>query len=204
MQYCSLQLQTLPPSPVTSRMECCFCFGSISSFFLELFLHWSPVAYWVPAELGSSSFSVLSFCLFLLFWGSQGKLFMGFSLASCCKLIDLGVWVYFWAFCPVQLIYNSLLVPFIVVVTVQSLSHVQLYALPWTAARQVSLSFTVSQSLLKLTSIESVMPPNHLILCFCFSFALNLPQNQGLSSELTLHIRCPKYWSFSIFKVDFL
>ena len=66
------------------------------------------------------------------------------------------------------------------------------------------LSFTISQSLLKLMSIESVMPSNHLILCFCFSFALNLPQNQGLSSELTLHIRCPKYWSFSIFKVDFL
>ena len=46
-----------------------FCFGSISSFFLELFLHWSPVAYWAPTDLGSSSFSVLSFCLFILFMG---------------------------------------------------------------------------------------------------------------------------------------
>ena len=47
----------------------CFCFGSIPSFFLELFLHWSPVAYWAPTNLGSSSFSVLSFCLFILFMG---------------------------------------------------------------------------------------------------------------------------------------
>ena len=61
MQYCSLQHQTLLPSPVTSTTGCCFCFGSIPSFFLELFLHWSPVAYWAPTGQGSSSFSVLSF-----------------------------------------------------------------------------------------------------------------------------------------------
>ena len=54
---------------ITSTTGCCFCFGSIFSFFLELFLHWSPVAYWAPANLGSSSFSVLSFCLFILFIG---------------------------------------------------------------------------------------------------------------------------------------
>ena len=46
IQYCSLQHQILPPSPVTSTAGCCFCFGSVSSFSLELFLHWSPVAYW--------------------------------------------------------------------------------------------------------------------------------------------------------------
>ena len=51
-QYCSLQHRTLLPSPVTSTTGCCFCFGSISSFFLELFLHWSPVAYWAPTNLG--------------------------------------------------------------------------------------------------------------------------------------------------------
>ena len=60
-------------SPVISPGGCCSCFGSISSFFLELFLHWSPVAHWAPNDLGSSSFSVLSFCLFILFMGSQGK-----------------------------------------------------------------------------------------------------------------------------------
>ena len=69
MQYCSLQHQTLLLSPVTSTTEYCFCFGAIPSFFLELFLHWSPVAYWAPNDLGSSSFGILSFCLFILFMG---------------------------------------------------------------------------------------------------------------------------------------
>ena len=75
MQYCCLQHQTWLPSPVTSTAGCCFCFGSVSSFFLELFLHWSPVAHWAPTDLGSSSVSVLSFCLFILF--------MGFSRQEC-------------------------------------------------------------------------------------------------------------------------
>ena len=67
MQYCSLQHRILLLSPVTPTTGCCFCFGSIPSFFLELFLHSSPVAYWAPIDLGSSSFSVLYFCLFILF-----------------------------------------------------------------------------------------------------------------------------------------
>ena len=69
MQYCSLQHWTLFPSPITSTTGCCFCFGSVSSFFLELFLHLSPTAYWAPTNLGRSFFSVLSFCLFILFMG---------------------------------------------------------------------------------------------------------------------------------------
>ena len=69
MQYCSLQHRTLLLSPDTSTIGYCFCFGSIPSFFLELFLHWSPVAYRAPTDLGSSSFSILSFCLFILFVG---------------------------------------------------------------------------------------------------------------------------------------
>jgi len=66
-QYCSLQHQALLLSPVTSTTGCCFCFGSISSISLELFLHSPLVAYWVPIDVGNSSFSVLSFCLFILF-----------------------------------------------------------------------------------------------------------------------------------------
>ena len=66
MQYCSLQHQTSLPSPVTSTTRCC-CFGSVCSFFLEFFLHWSPVADCAPTDRGSSSFSVLCFCLFILF-----------------------------------------------------------------------------------------------------------------------------------------
>ena len=69
MQYCSLQHWTLLLSPVTSTAGCCFCLDSICSFFLKLFLHWSPVAYWAPTDLGNSSFTVLSFCLFILFMG---------------------------------------------------------------------------------------------------------------------------------------
>ena len=75
MQYCFLQHRTLLPSPVISTTGYCFCFGSIPSFFLELFLFWSPVAYWMPTDLGSSSFSILSFCLFMLF--------MEFSRQEC-------------------------------------------------------------------------------------------------------------------------
>ena len=69
IQYWYLQHQTLLLSPVISITGCCFCFGSVSSFFLELFNHCSPVAYWAPTYLGSSSFSVLSFCLFILLMG---------------------------------------------------------------------------------------------------------------------------------------
>ena len=68
-QYHSLQHQTLLLSAVPSTTGCHFSFGSIPSFFVELFLHWSPVAYWAPTDLGSSSFSVLSFCFFILFMG---------------------------------------------------------------------------------------------------------------------------------------
>ena len=72
MQYCSLQHRTLLPSPVTSTTRCHFCSGSVSSCFLELFLHWSPVAYWAPTNL-SSLFSVISFWIFILFTGFSGK-----------------------------------------------------------------------------------------------------------------------------------
>ena len=69
---------------------------------------------------------------------------------------------------------------------------------PWTAARQASLSFTISQSLLKLISIESVMPSNHLILCRPLLLLPSIfPSIRVFSNELALHIRRPKYWSFS-------
>ena len=86
MQYCSLQHQTLLPLPVTPQLGVFFlllfvwfhfCFASISSFFLELFLHSSPVTYWAPTDLGSSSFSVISFCLFILY--------MGFLIQEYCS-----------------------------------------------------------------------------------------------------------------------
>ena len=83
--------------------------------------------------------------------------------------------------------------------SVQLLSCVQLFATPWTTARQASLSITNSQSLLKLMSIESVMPSNHLILCSPLLLLPSVfPSIRVFSNESGLCIRWPKYWSFSI------
>ena len=82
--------------------------------------------------------------------------------------------------------------------SVQSLSHVRLFVTPWTAARQASLSITNSQSLLKLMSIESAMPFNHLILCRPLLLPSILPSIRVFSNESVLCIRWPKYWSFSL------
>ena len=80
---CSLQHQTLLPSPLTSTTGCCFCFGSVSSLVLELFLYCSLVAYWAPTDLGSSSFSFVSFCLFILFMRfSRQKYWSGLPFRS--------------------------------------------------------------------------------------------------------------------------
>ena len=82
--------------------------------------------------------------------------------------------------------------------TIQSLSHDRLFVTPWTAALQASLSITNSQSLLKLMSIESVMPSNHLILCHtCLLPPLTFPSIRVFSSESTLPIRWPEYWTFN-------
>ena len=81
--------------------------------------------------------------------------------------------------------------------SVQSLSHVQLYVTPWIVARQASLSVTNSQSSLRLTSIESVMPSSHFILCRPLLLLPPIPPSiRVFSNELTLRMRWPKYWSF--------
>ena len=82
--------------------------------------------------------------------------------------------------------------------SVQLLSHVRLFATPWAAACQASLSITNSQSLLKLMSFESVMPSNHLIVCHPLLLPPSIFINiRVFSNELVLCIRWPKYWSFS-------
>ena len=82
--------------------------------------------------------------------------------------------------------------------SVQALSRVRLFATPWIAARQASLSITNSQSSLKLMSIESVMPSSHLVLCRpLLLLPLIPPSLRVFSNESTLHMRWPKYWSFS-------
>ena len=82
--------------------------------------------------------------------------------------------------------------------SIQSLSCFRLFVTPWTAVHQASLSITKSQSLLKLMSIESMMPSNHLILWHPLLLPPSIfPSIRVFSSELVLHIRWPKYWSFS-------
>ena len=82
--------------------------------------------------------------------------------------------------------------------SVQSLSHVQLFTTPWTAACQASLSITNSWSLLKLMSFELVMPSNHLILCHPLLLPPSIfPSIMVFSNELVLCIRWSKYWSFN-------
>ena len=81
--------------------------------------------------------------------------------------------------------------------SVQSLSRVQLFATPWTAAHQASLSITNSRSLLKPMSVELVMPSNHLILCHPLLPPSIFPSISIFSNESVLRIRWPKYWSFS-------
>ena len=85
------------------------------------------------------------------------------------------------------------------VVVVQPLSHFRLFAIPWTAARQTSLSFTISQSLVKLMSIELMMPSNHLVLCRPILLLPTVfPRITVFSNEPILRIRWPKNWSFNI------
>ena len=82
--------------------------------------------------------------------------------------------------------------------SVQSLSRVRLFVTPWIAAHQASLSITNSRSSLRLTSIKSVMPSSHLILCRPFLLLPLIPPSIRIfSNESTLHMRWPKYWSFS-------
>ena len=82
--------------------------------------------------------------------------------------------------------------------SVQSLSHVRLFATPWIAARQASLSITTSWSSLRLMSIESVMPSSYLILCWSLLLlSLIFPRIRVFSNEPVLHISWPKYWNFS-------
>ena len=93
LQYCSLQNCTLLPSAVTSTTGRCFHFGSASPFFLELFLHSSPVAYWAPTDLSNSSFSVTSFAFSYCSWGSQDKN----TEVVCHSLLQ---WIMFCLNCP--------------------------------------------------------------------------------------------------------
>ena len=129
------------------------------------------------------------------------------SLNSQCKWLQILHWglSYKWQFDFEE---NSQFC--FAVVIVQLLNHASVFATPWTPAHQASLSFTISWSLLKCMSIELVMPSNHLIRCRPLLLLPSIFCNiRVFSSELALHIRWPKYWSFSFSislsnKYDFL
>ena len=108
-------------------------------------------------------------------------------LCSETQIGILGIWASAW----------KTQIAVVAVVVVQLLSCVQLFASPWTEAHQASLSFTISWSLLKLMSIESVTPSNHLILCCPLLLPSIFPSIRVFSNESALHIRWPKYGSFS-------
>ena len=113
-------------------------------------------------------------------------LFLGFPFCS------VGPYIQFYASIRLLEYYSF------VISSVQSLSHVWLFATPWTAEQQTSLSFINSQSLLKLMLTESVMPSNHLILCHPLFLPSSIfPSIRVFSNESALRIRWPKYWSFS-------
>ena len=96
-----------------------------------------------------------------------------------------------------KLCYNILIIIPYQFSSVQSLSPIRLFVIPWIAARQASLSITISQSSLRFMSIESVMPSSHLILCPLLILPSTFPNIRVFSNESALHIRWPKYWSFS-------
>ena len=210
---------TLLSWPDTSTTEHHFCFDPAASFFLELLviaLHSYPVAYWTPSGRGLGRELIFWCHIFLPFHTLQGvlvaRILEWFAIPSSSGLLfvralhcDPSVWggpawhtsaslSYVGSFAMARL-WSLYLVQFS---SVQSLSHVQLFATPWTAAHQASLSITNSQSLLKLMSIELVMPSNHLILCHSLLLLPSIfPSIRVFSNESVLHIRWRKYWSFS-------
>ena len=96
------------------------------------------------------------------------------------------------------MLYNVVLFSVVQLSSVQLLSRVQLFVTPWTAAHQASLSITNSRGLVKLMSIESVMPSNNLMFCHPLLLLLSIfPSMRVFSNESVLYIRWPKYWSFS-------
>ena len=140
-------------------------------------------------------------CMWCWTWKGPEGFYMAGKVRLFWSSMTDSLWV-FWS--NLQMVWWSLLInvyqyqctPFS---SVQSLSHVRLFATPWIAVRQASQSITNSRSLPKLMSIESMMPSSHLILCHILLLLPPiLPSTRVFSNESTLCMRWPKYWSFSL------
>ena len=146
----------------------------------------------------------LSFCFLHFFpWSIYPSFSYPFFSSMCCNFVfpcwDISIWIHCtllkFTKCKTIKFCDWIKLPFS---QFSSLSCVQLFATPWTAAQQTSLSITNSQSLPKLMSIELVMPSNHLILCHPLLFLPSIfPSIRVFSNESAFRIRWPKYWSFS-------
>ena len=155
--------------------------------------HFSGSAVLQPSASLSPSLSLL-LCLSISL--SLTSPFPWFLSASVSGFIP--TWLHLYPLLNQELSSAPFLVSTTVVFVVQLLSHLQLFVTPWTAARQALQSFTISRSLLKLVSIESVIPSNHLILhCPLLLLPSIFPSIRVFSNESALHITWPKYWSFS-------
>ena len=130
-------------------------------------------------------------------WASGIPQHLWIKLHLCCppprQYLSTG-WVFRWYLSTKPHTVSGLWVG----IVLQLLSHIWLFVIPWTTAHQYSLSFIISQSLLKFMSIELAIPSNHLILCRPLLFLPSIfPSIRVFSNELALCIRCPKHWSFS-------
>ena len=164
----------------------CLCMWGPSGWITVLVLQGNPCAQrCLPALLGHGDLvmSLSPACLH----NSLGHVYFGLLTPLLSDFLN---WL-----CHLNMALSSLFNQ--VLIVVRSLSHVKLFVNSWITTHQASLSFTLSWSLLKLMSVESVMPCNHLIFCFPLLLPSIFPSIKTFSSVLVLHIRWPKYWSFS-------
>ena len=172
--------------------------------------HWS-VIFWNHSQSSAAQKAIMTIIAYI-FCGSEICEWLGWGALvwglwfSCSQALagpaviwrlDWSSWCQGGSLSCWQVRFSRGLSTGLLVAVVQSLRHVLLSLTVWTSARQASLSFAISWSLLKLVSIESVMPSNHLILCRPLLLPSVFPSIRVLSKESALLIRWPKYWSFS-------
>ena len=171
-------------------------FSSVQSLSHVYSLRRSQQLWKVLKEIGISDYFT---CLLQNLYAGQEATVRAGPGTMDCFWIGKGMWSLYIVCQPAYLVCQPFLFSFYVEFSsVQSLSRIRLFAIPWIAARQASLSITNSQSSPKLMCIKSVMPSSHLILCHPLLLLPSVPPSiRVFSNESALHMRWPKYWSFS-------